>query len=140
MVKRLVSILLSFILLASHINLAIGTHFCGGEAVMSRLMIGHEHLSCGMANMGEPCVETKNQDVSFTNPPCCENHYQTFETTDDFVKNASIININIDFVASLAYSNLNVDIFSQSAENFYSDYSPPPLEKDVQTLFQTFII
>jgi hypothetical protein len=139
--ERLVSILLSFALLASHINLTIGTHFCGGEAVLSRIMIGHEQLSCGMANIVEPCDESRNhQDSGFTNPPCCANHYQTFKATDDFVKDAAKIKLYFDFIAAWGSSIINADTNSQSAKHFYADYAPPPLKKNLHVFFQTFIL
>ncbi len=137
---RLVSIVLIFVLLASHINLTIGTHFCGGEAVMSKLMIGHEPLSCGMASMDEPCDESGNQDLSFANPPCCQNHYQTFKATDDFIKATEKINQYSDLLVALVYTIVNTDIISQSSKHFYADFTLPPLEKNIQVLFQTFII
>lgn len=138
--KRIASILLSFILLASHINLAIATHFCENEAVMTKLVIGHQDLSCDMANMDAFCGDSENQDLRFTGPTCCENHYQNIETTDDFVKDAQKVIINIDFVAALFYTIINLDVVSQSVSYFYADYAAPPLIKDIQTLFQTFII
>lgn len=138
--KRVISILLASILLLSHVNLIIGTHFCGGEAVMSRLIFAETHLNCGMANMDEPSNDSGNRALIFTNTPCCENHYQTIQATDDYIKEVPQANVNIDVAGTLVYSVLNEKLFSKSAHQFYSDYSPPPLEKDMRVLFQTFLI
>ncbi len=138
--KRIASILLSFILLASHINLAIATHFCDNEVVMTKLVIGHQHLSCGMANMDEFCGDSENRDLRFNSPTCCENHYQIVETTDDFVQDAQKLNINIEFIAALFYTYIKLDVDSQTDNHFYADDAAPPLIQDKQILFQTFII
>ncbi len=72
----MVSILLSVFLLANHINLTIGTHYCRGQAVETKILIGETHMSCGMEDMDESCDAHGVQDLSYTNSPCCENHYQ----------------------------------------------------------------
>lgn len=140
MMKRFVFILLSIVLLASQINLSIGTHYCGGEAVTNKLMMVDTDLGCGMAMLDESCDITGHQDSSYSSSPCCENHYQTIETTDNFVNDAQHILLQNDFIAILVYSILHIDLSSPTAHYFYADYASPPLEKDIQILFQTFII
>ena len=80
MMKQIFSILLSFILLASHMNLTMGTHFCGGEAVETKVLLGETHLGCEMMDLVEPCdgSEHSNQNqVRFNNVPCCQNDGQS---------------------------------------------------------------
>lgn len=130
-------------LLASHMNLAIGTHFCGGEAIETKIMLGDAQLGCGMPDMEEPCDDSEKSntnEVHFENVPCCENEYQTVQVTDEFVKNTALQSFNVDFVLAFIYTNLNLDLFPKSAHQFYTEYISPPLEKDIQVLFQTFLI
>lgn len=141
--KKSFSILLSFILLASHVSLIIGTHYCGGEPVESKLLFGENHLGCGMADMDESCdhEETnENNDVSFDNAPCCENDYFTVQVTDDFVKDTATVFFSNNFVAALFSTILNPEIFSKYTNQLYTEYYPPPLEKNIQILFQTFLL
>ena len=140
MMTRLVSILLSFFLLASQISLTIGTHYCRGQAVDTKILIGEAHLGCGMADMDESCDVSGTWDLSYNTPTCCENHYEALPASDDFLKDAPHLNVIVGLIAALADPVLSVELLSKKAHQSYIDYLPPPLEKDVQVLFQTFKI
>ncbi len=140
LMNRVVSILLSFFLLASHISLTIGTHYCRGQAVDSRLLFGETHMGCNMADMEEAFDIAGDGDFVFTNPPCCENHYQELQTTDDFVRDATQVNINAGAAAALTTPVGNEVLLSRRAAQAYADYLPPPLAIDIHSLFQTFRI
>ena len=140
LMTRLASILLSFFLLASHISLTIGTHYCSGQAVDTQILLGKSHLDCGMADTEETCDITGELDSVFTSPPCCENHYQTLQATDDFVRDATHININAGAAAALSTPAGNEVLFSRRASQTYADYLPPPLANDTLSLFQSFRI
>ncbi len=140
--KQIFSILFSFILLASHINLTMGTHLCGGETVESKIMFGETHLGCGMAEMEDPCDNseyTNNDQVSFDKFPCCANEFQTIQSTDEFIKDAQTT-INVDFAVEYIYSTLNLDLLTKTTNQFHTEYNSPSIEKDIQVLFQTFLI
>jgi len=141
--KQILSILMSFILLSSHVNLTLGTHFCGGDAVETKILFGESHLGCGMMDKEESCSDsepTNNDQVSFDKAPCCKNEFHTIQSTDDFVKDAAQIVFNIDFAVAFLYTALNLDLLSKGTQQFYKEYISPPLEKDIQVLFQTFLI
>ena len=140
--KQIVSILFSVILLLSHLNLTIGTHLCEGKAVKTKLMVGHESLSCNIEDMEMSCndSDTENKDLSFAKLPCCENQYQTFSLSDDFVKIAAETNLNIDFVVVLAYISPDDILSPKTTHHKFADYPPPLLEKEIQVLFQSFLI
>jgi hypothetical protein len=121
----------------------MGTHFCGGEAVETKIMLGETHLGCGMMDMEELCDDsehTNNNQAGFNNIPCCQNKFQIVQGTDDFVKDASQIVFNVEFSVAFIYAMFNFDLFPGSTNNLYTDYISPPVEKDVQVLFQTFLI
>ena len=129
--------------MASHIYLTIGTHFCGGEAVESKILFGETHLGCEMPVMEEPCDDsekTNKNGVSFDKLPCCENEYQTFQATNEFVKDAAQKTFNIELEIAFIYTNLHIDLYPNSIHQFFTEYISPPLEKDIQILFQTFLI
>ncbi len=140
--KKVFSILVSFMLLASHMNLAIGTHFCGGEAVETKIMLGDTHLGCDMPDMEEPCNDSEKSNtkkVRFENIPCCKNEYQIVQVTDEFVKEVAPQSFNIDFAVAFIYTTLNSDLFPESTHPFSTEYISPPLKKDIQVFFQTFL-
>lgn len=123
--------------------LAVGTHYCSGEAVETKILLGKTHLGCNMPEMEEPCNDTekinKNR-ASFDKLPCCENEYQTAQVTNEFVKDLAGRTINSEFAAVFIYTTLNLDLFPKSAHQFYTEYISPFPEKDIQVLFQTFLI
>lgn len=138
--NKFFSILLSVVLLAGQMSLTIGTHICQGEATETKIIYGATHLGCGMEDMSEPCDITDQHDVSFSKEQCCENQYQTLQTSEDFVNDAFHYNLSIDFAVAFVSSFLNIDLFPQTTQQFNTAYIPPPLDKDKQVLFQTFLI
>jgi hypothetical protein len=143
MMKRVFSILMAVTLLASYISLTIGTHYCGGEVVESKLIYGGTHLSCSMPDMVESCDHSEKpdyNDVRFDKAPCCENEYQTVQVTDEFVQDTAPLSFNIYFVAKLIYTSLSPDLFSKPVRPIYTEYFPPPSDKNIQALFQTFLL
>lgn len=129
--------------MVSHMYLTIGTHFCGGEAVETKIILGETHLGCGMMENEESCDDsehTNNNQVSFHNTPCCQNEFQIIQGTDDFVKDFTQTVFNIDFAVAFLYTTLNLDLLPKAAHQFYTEYIFPTLEKDIQVLFQTFLI
>jgi hypothetical protein len=140
LMNRVVSILLSFFLLASHISLTIGTHYCRGQAVDTQILLGKSHMDCGMAEMEEACDIAGDRDFVFANPPCCENQYQELRATDDFVRDLADVSLNAGAAAVLTTPAGNEGLSGKRAVKAYTDYLPPPMEKDIHSLFQIFLI
>lgn len=137
--KKLLAISLALILLTSNIGLAMVTHYCGGQAVKSQLMIGSNHLDCGMADMNM-ATEQDPEAIDYTSSGCCENQYQTFEIEDDYQINLSQLSLNLDFVVAFVHSFWNVVLLSETEHPQYTNYSPPLLLRDIPLLHQVFII
>lgn len=140
---KFTSLLLSFLLLASHSYLTIGTHFCGGEQVETKIIFGKTHLGCNMPDREGSCnIPAKNDDnkVHFDQIPCCENEFQTVQTTNEFLKEGMQHYFNVDFAVAFIYNILKVDLSSRTNHQLFTAYSSPPIEKEVQILLQTFLI
>lgn len=126
-------------MLTSHLGFAVGTHFCGGLAVEAKLMIGHEHLDCGMADMDKECERKSDGKTYLDKSPCCENEYLTIEVEDEFKPSVEQTALNFEFVAAFVVSYL--DFFSVDEENGQlAEYDPPLVTEDISILHQVFII
>ena len=126
-------------MLTSHVGFAVGTHFCGRLAVEVKLMIGHEHLDCGMADMDKECEGKSDEKSHLDKMPCCENEYLNIEVEDEFKPSVDQTALNFDFVAAFVVSYL--EIFSSDQENpRYTAYDPPLVTQDIPILHQVFII
>lgn len=135
--KKVLSIFLSLILLASTVNITLGTHFCGGIAVDASLMIGHQHLDCGMGSMDD--MTSEKADDSSISKKCCDNDYKTLSTDHslktlslkkDFQKNILIHKV-LTFEPLVASSTLPIAV---------PYYRPPTVKSDIVVLYQSFLI
>lgn len=137
--KRTLAISLAFILLLSNVGIIMATHLCGGEPIMSQMMLGSGKLDCGMPDMDTDCESEKG--IHYKTNPCCENHYQSLEVEDDYHQSNIVqLNINIDFAIALVHTFLNIELFSEDDKPQYANYSPPLLLRDITVLNQVFII
>ena len=131
--------MLVFLMLTSHLGFAVGTHYCGGLAVEAKLMIGHEHLDCGMADMDKECESKSDGKTHLDKIPCCENEYLTIEVEDEFKPSVEQTTFSFEFVAAIVVSYL--DLFSVDEENGQlAEYDPPLVTEDISILHQVFII
>jgi hypothetical protein len=140
--KKLFSIVLAFMLLASHMSLVIGTHYCGGRAIESKLVFGALDLSCSMAEMEQTCNDSEapgTEMFCLENVPCCENEYQVVQFTDNFVKDVAMLFFN-DYVAAIFFYTTPKLGKTVKVEHLSTVFTPPPVKKNVQVLFQTFLI
>lgn len=134
--SKLISILLSVLLLLSSTGITYAQHYCGEFEMLSKVTLGEEHLSCGMVMAVPACEENDSEDHH-----CCDNQYTSVITDDNFAK----ANFNIDFHQSFIIPFVSVFVFQQHVEyrtsrDNYALYYPPPLYKNIPVLYQTFLI
>lgn len=135
--KKLISIALTLILLISNVGFTMATHFCGGEAVKSELMLGQKQLGCDMPDMerhGESDSTTR-----FDAKGCCDNHYQALTIEDDYSLKL-VKTLNFDFAIAFVHVFLKSDIPAEFEKQQYAHYSPPLLLRDLPVLNQVFLI
>jgi len=144
MLRKISHIMMALVPLVANMGLTISTHYCQGETVESQINVLPADLGCGMSDMENACalpVEHHGHHTHIDNSPCCENEIETIQIADDFVKDAAQITFNTDFAVAFIYSALNFDLFTNTTQkNFKLYHSPPRIEKDIQVLFQTFLI
>jgi hypothetical protein len=120
----------------------VGTHFCGGEAVESKVILGEANLGCDISDMEKHCGYSENAEKngnSVEEHPCCNNEYQTVQVTNQFVKNETQKTFNIEFALAFIYTTLNINLFPKFNHQINTIYTSPTIEKDIQVLFQTFL-
>ncbi len=127
-------------LLLSSTGYTMATHYCGGEAVESKLMLVKHALDCGMAGMEEACEEEMSHGHQLSPKPCCQNEYQTFQVDDTFKTQGIEVAPNFVFVASFVQSFILPTLYTPTTLPKYTDYTPPLPEQDIQVLFQSFLI
>ncbi len=134
--QKLVSLLLSVLLLASSANITYAKHFCGGEVVMSALSLGETYLSCSEKEDVPSCDDKKESKNS-----CCKTKYDQVDVDDNF--DNPTYDIVVELPIKKEFSNgISVPVITldQKAFAIYAYYDPPPLDKDVRTLYQVFRI
>jgi len=127
-------------LLIGNSGLAIATHYCGGLAMESQMVVGHAELQCGMSNMDSGCENEPSRKNHFKEKPCCENQYQSLELEDTFEPQVIGSSLNLEFVASFVITYIRRSYSSNNDNVKYNNYSPPLIERDIQVLVQSFLI
>lgn len=141
--KKGISILLSLILLLGHVSLTRGTHYCGGEAVETKILFDDTRLGCDMMDMQSTCnlpVKSAQPEEQFEKVPCCDNDYQTIRLSNEYVKDVVQFTINIEFAATFVYSSLFLDAYPMLTHPVDTGNSSLPPGKDVQVHFQVFLV
>ncbi|WP_203296170.1 HYC_CC_PP family protein [Luteirhabdus pelagi] len=133
------SIALSLLLLLSSSGISYSQHFCGGMEMMAKLTLGEAHLSCGMDKAVDVCDEPSVSEPD--DDSCCNTEYTSVETDDTFVK----ASFDVDFDVTFAYAFVSVFVLDiqtnlDAEQPSFSEYNPPPLDRDLPVLYQTFLI
>ena len=138
--KKFLSILLAFLILISNVGIAMGTHFCGGKAVESKLMFHQKDLHCGMAKKQMVCNDHSEEEM-LVKSACCENDFLDLEVDDNYNYHQSTI-LKLDPVIAFAFTISFLHLFGDvnAINTNYPPYKSPPLVRPFQSLFQVFIL
>lgn len=138
--RKAISIFLSILLFVSSSGLAYAQHYCGGMEMMSQITLGHTNLSCGMES-DEQNITCDEETLPSEAHDCCDNHVTKINLDDNFAKASFDIKLNKTFVATFTSIFIihEVEILT-SKKNFFAEYNPPPLEQDLNILYDTFLI
>ncbi len=136
--QKAISIFLSVLMLASSSGIAYAQHFCSGMEMISEVTLGVKHLSCGMEEMSTTsCIDA----VVIDDAHCCQNQFTKIHTDDNFAKASFDLKLNKAFVASFVSVFILHEVEITSTKKiFFADYTPPPLEQDLNILYDTFLI
>ena len=87
--RKLIAISLSCILLLSNVGITLASHYCGGEAVESAVLIGGGKLDCGMDINASACENPQSHQATLHATPCCANHF-TVVKVDNLTKTPEV--------------------------------------------------
>ena len=136
LVKAIISIVLSSLILLSSSGLAYAKHYCGSFEMLAKVTLGEESLSCGMTMQVDACGDEKEESHS-----CCSNKYLKVNTDDHFNKVAFEYDFQGEWifipVETLEFQDVS---FIPEKVIVHNYYRPPPLERDLQILYETFLI
>lgn len=133
--KKVLSIVMAMLMLASSTGIAYAQHYCGEYKMLSEITLGEKHLSCGMAMELPGCDEEQEE------PGCCDNEYTKVETDDTFEKSSFEIDFSPVFLEAFVsvFILKSVELPKEHDFNF-KQHDPPPLDEDLQVLYETFLI
>lgn len=137
--RRILAIFFTLLILVSGANVTLGTHFCGGTAVDSQLMLGHQHLDCGMSGMDSKKEGAEDRHETMLQSGCCNNEYVSLLTDTNFKLATLKVDYNWSFIPVPEISLLALELLPLEISGF-EEYSPPILRQDFTVLHQSFLI
>lgn len=137
MISRFISIFLAFVILIMTSGFTISSHICGGKKVKTVMSITYSDVSCGMEEDSDR-ISCEKGSIMTSN--CCQNEFQLVQFDKDYTQQLNEVEFNQDMAAVLFTVVFNLYSSETTQEIFYSDYSPPPLVKNIPILVQSFLI
>ena len=138
--KSIVSLSLAILLLVAHVGFSMNTHFCGGEAVETSFSIGLHNPDCGMDNMDEACETNPPIEEQIMPQPCCTNQHQLMQLDENADIQTLTITTHFVFLAAFIAVFVQPVIITDQTFTQYINYRASLPDKDIQVLFQTFLI
>lgn len=125
MIKKIATIFLTMIFIASAMGITINSHFCGSKL-----------NSVGLTK--QDCCCKKNSKMA---KDCCKDEVQTIKITDNYYSSASADIKKIDIAPFILNAAPSVDPILLSKSTFLSYHSlPPPRGEDRVIVFRSLLI
>ncbi|GAA0874897.1 hypothetical protein GCM10009118_13050 [Wandonia haliotis] len=147
---RISAVFLAILMLSSSIGVSMDVHFCGGE--LKSFNFFGEADACEMQepkkDYNRSCCDSEqikeNQQCEHSSElqnNCCHNETFSIDVSDSFEVDYFTLNLS----QSPVYIPLNCHFqltFSEikSELNYFHYYHPPPIDQDIQVLYQVFRI
>lgn len=133
---KILSVLMAFVVLFTTMSFTVDMHYCGDSLVDFSVFTKAE--SCGM----EKAQPTKScENPVMTEKDCCTDQQIVKEGNDELKTSFDKLTFEQQtFVATFFYIYINR--FEGLDENIvpFKHYSPPFVERDIQTLHETYLI
>ncbi len=131
---KILSLLLTVVMLFSTLSFTIDMHYCGNMLVDAALFAKAE--GCGME---QPTSNTTS--CTITKKSCCTDTQLTYEGQDELKISFDKLGIKHQvFVVALSYSYVHLFEEQEIDRIPFEEYPPPLLVKDIRLLNETFLI
>ena len=134
---KILSVFLAFTVLFSTLSFSVDKHICMGEVMDSSYFSDAD--SCGMIMEVEDCnIDGFTDEVQ--KEKCCNDIHELIpgnQTEQQALQSFDIEKVQFLIAFSYTYINLHEDDTDKVP---FRDHSPPPVDKDINVLYQTFLI
>jgi len=133
--KKIVAVLMTFVVLFSTMSFSISEHYCGNTLMNAALFSKAE--SCEM----DAKMTAASKDCIVVDEDCCKDVIKQIEGQNELKSDFSNLNLEQQvFIASYIYTYVNLFEGLESNIIPFKDYTPPLIDKDINVLYQTFLI
>jgi len=147
-IKRGIALFLAFWLLFTSIGFSVDFHYCGDVLVDWSVFGEAEKCEHGKEKTEEkPCCAKEEsascheENATIEKSDCCSSDVATFQLADNFKVNSLTVEISqptLLFLTSFVYPVILNN--TKEVSIFYTNSSPPILDKQGLTFIQTFLI
>lgn len=128
---KISSIVMAIVVLLSTMSFTVEKHFCG-DFLVDVSFVGNV----------EKCEMNKSASTNVKKKNCCKDEVHHIEGQDELQKDTSV-KLTFDqqeFIAAFTFSYHSIFSGIKLEKEFYKDFSPPNLNRDILVLYQTFLI
>jgi len=137
---RHLNLILALWLVITSSGLFIDFHYCEGQ--LSNLALFEKADSCHESS-NNLCESSQSINVCCADENevsnCCENELKIFKIADDFSKTVQLDLNEVTDISCISEVQ-EIEVHMHKDQIALQNYIPPPIEKDFQILFQTFLL
>lgn len=136
MIRKIFAFFLATVVMFSSFSYTVEKHICMGEVTDVSFFDSSD--GCGMKD--DDCAEAPTSETVIRKEKCCHTVQELIPGNQNEQKALDKVEINqLQFVFAYTYAYLN--LFEENFEISTFHYVPPPLaDKDINVLYQTFLI
>lgn len=133
---KISSVFLAFTVMFSTLSFTVEKHVCMGEITDVSFFI--EADTCGMT--ADDCDAKDSLETKAEKEKCCNNLQELIQGNQNEQQALNSLELNqLQFILTFTYTYLN--LFEPSTNlNLANIYSPPLVDRDINVLYQTFLI
>jgi len=133
---KISSVFLAFTVMFSTLSFTVEKHVCMGEITDVSFFI--EADTCGMT--ADYCDAKDSLETKTEKEKCCNNLQELIQGNQNEQQALNSLELNqLQFILTFTYTYLN--LFEPSTDlNLANIYSPPLVDRDINVLYQTFLI
>lgn len=133
---KIIALILAFTVLFSSFSFTVEKHICMGEITDVSYFTAAD--SCGMTD--EDCDINDSLETKIQKEKCCNDVHELIPGNQNEQQALQSFEIEqVQFI--IAYTNIYINLFEDKKDIIpYKDYKPPLVDKDINVLYQTFLI